>query len=86
MHAKIDRWGDNLVICVPNDLLQAVGLHDGEVVDASAEGGAIVVRPLEPELTLDDLLKGKTDDEWRAIYASDRFDWGPDVGREIIPE
>ena len=32
------------------------------------------------------LLSGKTDEEWRAIYAADRYDWSPDVGREIMTD
>jgi hypothetical protein len=36
-----------------------------------------------PRLTLEILFKGQTAEQWRRAYA-DAFDWGPDVGREII--
>jgi len=35
--------------------------------------------------TLDDLFAGKTPDEWRAAY-SGAYDWGPDVGREVVED
>jgi hypothetical protein len=34
---------------------------------------------------LDELFRGKTPEQWRAEYA-DAFDWGPDVGREIVEQ
>ena len=37
------------------------------------------------ELTLVGLFKGKTPQEWRAAY-SGAYDWGPDIGREIVVE
>jgi len=33
----------------------------------------------------EELFRGKTPEEWRALYAG-AYDWGPDVGREIIEE
>ena len=46
-------------------------------------------REQEPEhdadgrITLAELFRGKTAAECRALYAG-AFDWGPDVGREVI--
>jgi hypothetical protein len=34
---------------------------------------------------LQELFRGKSPEEWRVAYA-DAFDWGPDVGREIVEE
>ena len=82
----VGKWDDDLVVRLPGDVLRCVELRDGERVDVSTADGAIVIRRIEPEVTLDGLFDGKTDDEWRAIYAADRYDWGPDVGREIVPE
>lgn len=36
-----------------------------------------------PRFTLAALSRGKTPEEWRAEYAR-AFDWGPDVGLEIV--
>jgi antitoxin MazE len=34
---------------------------------------------------LAELFEGKSPEEWRAAYAG-AFDWGPDVGREVVEE
>lgn len=31
------------------------------------------------------LFKGKTPQQWRTEYA-DAYDWGPDIGREVVDE
>jgi hypothetical protein len=38
-----------------------------------------------PRFALEDLFRGKTAEEWRAIY-KDAYDWGPDVGCERVDE
>jgi antitoxin component of MazEF toxin-antitoxin module len=70
---------------VPGEIVRAAGLHDGERVEIETHDGAIVIRPAEPNLALEDLFRGKTPEEWRAAYA-DACDWGPDVGREVVAE
>jgi len=35
--------------------------------------------------TLKELFQHKSPEEWRAVYA-DAFDWGADVGREIVED
>ena len=34
-------------------------------------------------VTLTELFRGRSPEEWRAIY-KDAYDWGPDLGREIV--
>ena len=36
-------------------------------------------------LTLQELFRGKSPQEWRAAYAG-AFDWGPDLGHEAVEE
>ncbi len=84
-HVRVGKWGNNLAVRLPGEVVQAIRLHDGERVDVSTENGDIVIRRLEPFIVLDELFRGKTADEWRAAYA-DAFDWGPDFGREIVAE
>jgi hypothetical protein len=38
-----------------------------------------------PRFTLQELFRGKSRQEWRAVYAG-AFDWGPDLGRETVEE
>lgn len=81
----IGRWGRSLAIRIPGEVATAAGLRDGERVDVEAHDGEIVVRRAAPRFTLEELFHGKTSEEWRAAYA-DAFDWGPDVGRELVEE
>ena len=81
----VGKWGNNLAVRLPNDVVQAISLHDGERVDVSTVDGEIVIRRVEPQVALEELFRGRTPKEWRAAYA-DAFDWGPDHGREIVPE
>ena len=85
-HAIVGRWGKSLGVRLPADVARAVGLDVGASVDIVAVEGEIVVRPVEKKLTADDLFRGKSSEQWRALYRDSVVDWGPDVGREIIDE
>lgn len=81
----VGKWGKNLAIRFPGEVAKAAGLSDGERVEIEATDGGIVIRRIAPHFTLQELFKGKSPKEWRAAYAG-TFDWGPDVGREIVEE
>jgi antitoxin MazE len=83
--AIVGRWGRNLAIRFPGDIADAVGITEGERVEIETNDGSIVIRRRPPRFNLAELFKGKTPEEWRAEYAG-AFDWGPDVGREIVDE
>ncbi len=38
-----------------------------------------------PRYTVEELFRGKSADEWRQAYCK-AYDWGPDIGREIVEE
>jgi antitoxin MazE len=61
------------------------GIHSGERLDIETHDGEIIIRRAVPRFTLGELFRGKTPEEWRGAYAS-AFDWGPDVGREVVEE
>ena len=65
--------------------MEAAGLSDGERVAIETHDGEIVIRHAVPHFTLEGLFEGKSPEEWRAAYAG-AFDWGPDVGREVVEE
>jgi antitoxin MazE len=83
--AIVGKWGKNLAIRLPGETARAVALHDGERVEIETRDGEIVIRRSIPHFTLDELFAGKSARQWRAAYAG-AFDWGPDVGREIVEE
>jgi antitoxin component of MazEF toxin-antitoxin module len=81
----IGRWGKNLAIRVPAQIVKATGLNDGERVEIETQDSNIVIRRTIPHFTLNELFRGKSPKEWRAAY-SGAFDWGEDVGREVVAE
>lgn len=81
----VGKWGKNLAVRFPGEIVKAVGLSDGEKLEIETRDGEIVVRRPAPRFTLKELFRGKSPKEWRAAYAG-AFDWGPDVGREIVKE
>jgi antitoxin component of MazEF toxin-antitoxin module len=83
--ATVGKWGKNLAIRVPGELAKATRLSDGDRVEIEALDGDIVIRRAIPQFTLEELFKGKSPKQWRAAYAG-AFDWGADVGREIVEE
>ena len=81
----VGKWGRNLAIRFPSEIAKATGLTDGDRVEIEALDGNIVIRHAVPHFTVEELFKGKSPKQWRAAYAG-AFDWGPDVGREIVEE
>jgi antitoxin MazE len=83
--ATVGRWGKSLAVRIPGEIADAAGLIEGERVQIETQDAAIVIRRAPARFTLEELFRGKTPEEWRALYA-DAYDWGPDVGREIVQE
>ena len=85
MQVTVGKWGNNLAVRLPGDIVGAARLHDGERVDIETEDGAIVIRRAAPQAALAALFGGSTPGQWRAAYA-DAYDWGADIDRETVPE
>jgi antitoxin MazE len=81
----IGKWGKNLAIRIPGEIVRAAGLRNGERLDIETHDGEIVIRRAVPHFTLEELFHGKSSEEWRAAYAG-AFDWGSDVGPEVVEE
>jgi len=78
-------WGDSLAVRLPGEIVDATKLRDGERVEIEVHDGETVIRPVRQRVSLEDLFRGRSPDEWRSDYAG-AYDWGRDLGREIIPE
>ncbi len=83
--AIVGRWGKSLAVRIPGEVASAAGIGEGERVEVAARDGDVVIRRAVPRFTLEELFRGKNPAEWRRDYA-DAYDWGPDVGREIVAE
>ncbi len=79
MQITASRWGNSLGVRIPKAIARQVGLAVGDSVDLEARGDQIIISVRKPRYRLEDLLVGVTPQAMR-----DAFDWGPDVGREIV--
>jgi antitoxin MazE len=73
----VSKWGNSLALRIPKTLAAELNVQDGDAVDVSLEGGAIVVRPAARRYSIDDLVEG--------IIPRNRHketDWGTRTGRE----
>jgi antitoxin MazE len=81
MQITASRWGNSLGVRIPKDIAERVGLSAGDSVDVEAKGDQIVISLRRPRYRLADLLEGVTPDAMR-----EAFDWGRDIGREIVDD
>ena len=79
----VGRWGKMLAVRLPADVARAAQFRDGERVEVIGQDGGILIRKSAPGLRVEDLFRGKTPEAWRELYAG-AYDWGPDLGREIV--
>jgi antitoxin MazE len=85
VRVTVGRWGNNLAVRLPGEIADAIRLRDGDRVDIEARDRDLVIRRAERRCSLADLFRDKTPEAWRAEYAG-AYDWGPDIGREAVPE
>ena len=79
MQILISKWGNSLGLRLPRALAQQIGVSEGQKVNVIAEGGRLVVEPVAPRYRLEDLIANMTPE---AMH--DAYDWGDDVGGEIV--
>jgi len=78
MKVQIQKWGNSLALRIPKSFAIESNIAQGSTVEVSIEKGKIVVFPVEPKLTLDDLLAEITPETLHG-----EIDMGPSVGKEI---
>jgi antitoxin MazE len=79
MKTRVQKWGNSLALLIPRSFAAQAGLRANQTVELSLVEGALVVRPLAPSpLTLDELLRGMTDDS-----TPGEWDAGQAVGKEV---
>jgi antitoxin MazE len=81
--ATIGRSGKNLALRFPAELVHQLHVREGDRVEIISQPDQVIVRRATPNYTIETLFAGKSPAEWRALYAG-AYDWGPDIGREII--
>ena len=81
MNVQISKWGNSLGVRLPRSLAAEVGMAEGQKVSVTAEGGKLIIAPAKRVYTIEELMVNVTPESMR-----EAFDWGPDVGREIIDD
>lgn len=79
--AILGKWGKNLAVRLPLEVVKAVGLHTGETVEVEARGSDIVIRRRDADAAAD---------AWAAaeeiIRESDDYSLGDVTIRELLDE
>ena len=79
MQVQVSKWGNSLGLRLPQAMARQIGVGEGGNVRITAEGSRLIIEAAAPRYRLGDLLKNMTPDTAHAA-----FDWGPDLGREIV--
>jgi antitoxin MazE len=78
MKTRVQKWGNSLALRIPKSFAEEARLREDSPVELSLADGKLVVQALaEAPLTLDELLRGVTDEN-----IPSEWDTGPAVGRE----
>lgn len=56
MTTKIQRWGNSLGVRIPQRLTKKYDLVNGSQVQITDDGRGIIIKPVEDEFTLEELL------------------------------
>ena len=79
MKTRVQKWGNSLALRIPKSFAVEAGLQDNGAVELSLVDGALIVKAVIPQPpTLDELLRGITDDN-----IPSEWDTGPAVGKEV---
>ena len=77
MQTRVQKWGNSLAVRIPKSFAVQSQLAQDSLVEMSLEDGKIVLLAVPPELTLEQLLEGVTEEN-----RHDEIDTGSAVGRE----
>jgi antitoxin MazE len=81
MQVLLSKWGNSLGLRLPKALTAEIGMSEGQKVEVRAEGGRIIVEPVRKKLTMEQMMENVTPEAMREAW-----DWGDDVGREIVDD
>ena len=78
METQVGKWGNSLAVRIPQAFARETRLEEGTTVDVSASDGRLIVTPIRPRYSLDELVAGITPENRHA-----ETDWGEPVGKEV---
>jgi antitoxin MazE len=77
VQTRVQKWGNSLALRIPKAFAAAARLEANSVVEVSVEDGKLVLTPVRPKYTLEELLKGVTPEN-----VHPEWDTGPAMGNE----
>lgn len=80
MLATVRKWGNSAAVRIPAPVMEQAKIRLDQPVEISAEEGVIMIRSARLRYTLEELMAKVTPEN---IHPE--TDWGPDVGREVLP-
>ncbi len=75
---RIEKWGNSLRVQIPKAVAKKVGLYEGANVDVRVSGRNLVLAPVHPEYSLEELVAGITPKNRHR-----ETNWGAPAGNEI---
>ncbi len=80
MQTTIQKWGNSQGIRIPKAFLDALGMMENDIVELNRVDDNLVITKVKEkkELTLEDIFK-----DYDGESATEEFDWGAPVGREV---
>lgn len=78
----IKKWGNSSAIILPKFVIDGMGLRDVNAIDFTINNkyrATFEVPAKKYDYTMEDMLRGMTKDNLH-----EPFDWGPDVGNEVV--
>lgn len=77
VQARIQKWGNSLAIRIPKPFALAVGLEQNSLVAVSIKEGKLLLEPIKPTYSLEELLAEITMDNLHH-----EVETGPAIGNE----
>lgn len=81
MITKVQKWGNSFAVRIPSSLIKDLRLASGSELEIKTRDRSLVMKQKKQKTyTLKELIRGMTPKSRHAP-----LDWGPDVGKEILP-
>jgi antitoxin MazE len=79
MKTRVQKWGNSLALRIPKAFADEAQLRENSQVELLLADGKLIIRAIAQEpLTLEELLRGVTDENLHG-----EWDTGPAVGKEV---
>lgn len=81
MRAQVSKWGNSLAIRLPKAAAASLNVREGQAVDLTIEGEAVVIRSSRPRYSIEELVA-----QMRPANEPESFDDlnSPPVGQELL--